>query len=110
MPRKTREPTITMRPGEVQRWRLLHAGWQDDIFMELEGHKLHPIARDGIPLSRMDLAPPLDPEAAAAHPNAVLVDWFTASDGHPEYFYDDGTHLRPDGAAQYAALVKAAIG
>jgi FtsP/CotA-like multicopper oxidase with cupredoxin domain len=27
-----REPTITMRPGEVQRWRILHAGWQDDIF------------------------------------------------------------------------------
>src|ERR1700730_13142626 len=68
-----REPTITMRPGEVQRWRLLHAGWQDDIFMELEGHKLHPIARDGIPLSRMDLAPPPDPEPAAAHPNAMLM-------------------------------------
>jgi FtsP/CotA-like multicopper oxidase with cupredoxin domain len=68
-----REPTITMRPGEVQRWRLLHAGWQDDIFMELEGHKLHPIARDGIPLSRMDLAPPLDPDSAAAHPNAMLM-------------------------------------
>ena len=32
-----REPTITMRPGEVQRWRLLHAGYQDDIFLELEG-------------------------------------------------------------------------
>jgi len=43
-----REPTITMRPGEVQRWRILHAGWQDDIFMELEGHALHAIARDGI--------------------------------------------------------------
>ena len=45
-----REPTITMRPGEVQRWRILHAGWQDDIFMDLEGHTLNPIARDGIPL------------------------------------------------------------
>ena len=36
-----REPTITMRPGEVQRWCILHAGWQDDIFMELEGHTLN---------------------------------------------------------------------
>ena len=33
-----REPTITMRPGEVQRWRILHAGWQDDMFIDLEGH------------------------------------------------------------------------
>jgi hypothetical protein len=44
-----REPTITMRPGEVQRWRILHAGWQDDIFMELEGHTLHPIAATATP-------------------------------------------------------------
>lgn len=33
-----RERTITMRPGEVQRWRILHAGWQDDLFLDLEGH------------------------------------------------------------------------
>jgi hypothetical protein len=45
-----------------------------------------------------------------AHPNAVLVDWFGASEAHPEYFYDDYTHLRPDGAAQYAGLIKAALG
>jgi hypothetical protein len=45
-----------------------------------------------------------------AHPNAVLLDWFAASDGHPEYFYDDGTHLRPAGAAQYAALIKSVAG
>jgi hypothetical protein len=45
-----------------------------------------------------------------AHPNAVLVDWYAASDGHPEYFYDDGTHLRPAGAAQYAALIKSVVG
>jgi len=30
-----RGPTIAMRPGEVQRWRLLHAGYQDDIFLAL---------------------------------------------------------------------------
>src|SRR5665213_1109967 len=40
-----RSPTITMRPGEVQRWRLLHAGYQDDIFLSLPGFRLHPIAR-----------------------------------------------------------------
>ena len=49
-----REPTITMRPGEVQRWRILHAGWQDDIFLELgrahaEFHRprRHPAGADG---------------------------------------------------------------
>lgn len=48
-----REPIIRMRPGEVQRWRILHCGYQDDIFMALEGHTLLPIARDGIALSEI---------------------------------------------------------
>ena len=57
-----REPTITMRPGEVQRWRILHAGWQDDMLLDLEGHTLNSIARDGIPLSRMGLTVPIKPD------------------------------------------------
>ena len=48
-----RVPTIQMRPGEVQRWRLVHAGYQDDLFLRLERHALRPIARDGISLSHM---------------------------------------------------------
>jgi FtsP/CotA-like multicopper oxidase with cupredoxin domain len=60
-----REPTITMRPGEVQRWRFLHAGWQDDLFLELEKHQLHAIARDGIPLAQIGLTPPPAPSDPA---------------------------------------------
>jgi lysophospholipase L1-like esterase len=44
------------------------------------------------------------------HKNVVLLDWFTASANHPEYFYDDGTHLRPAGAAAYAAFIQTALG
>jgi FtsP/CotA-like multicopper oxidase with cupredoxin domain len=68
-----REPTITMRPGEVQRWRILHAGWQDDIFMELEGHVLNTIARDGIPLARMGQTVPRKPDQPTDYPNAMLM-------------------------------------
>jgi len=68
-----REPTITMRPGEVQRWRILHAGWQDDLFMDLEGHTLNPIARDGIPLARMGLTVPRKPDQPTDYPNAMLM-------------------------------------
>jgi FtsP/CotA-like multicopper oxidase with cupredoxin domain len=48
-----REPAIGMRPGEVQRWRLVHAGYQDDMNVALEGHELYVIARDGIALPRL---------------------------------------------------------
>jgi len=68
-----REPTIAMRPGEVQRWRILHAGWQDDIFVELEEHVLHSIARDGIPLSRIGSDIPRKPEQPTDYPNALLM-------------------------------------
>lgn len=39
--------------------------------------------------------------------NAVLVDWHGASSGRPELFWDDGIHLRPEGAAVYANLIAA---
>lgn len=68
-----RAPSIDMRPGEVQRWRLLHTGHQDDLYFMLDGHALLPIARDGIALGRLGQAPlPLsDPDAD--HPEALLI-------------------------------------
>ena len=32
------------------------------------------------------------------YPNAVLVDWHSASTDRPELFWEDGMHLRPEGA------------
>jgi FtsP/CotA-like multicopper oxidase with cupredoxin domain len=49
-----RRPTIAMRPGEVQRWRIVNAGYQDDMLLELEQHELHAIAYDGIQLGAME--------------------------------------------------------
>lgn len=40
------------------------------------------------------------------YPNAVLVDWFAASKGQPEWFASDGIHLNPEGARQFADLIK----
>ena len=39
------------------------------------------------------------------YPNAVLIDWHAVGAAHPEYFYEDGFHLRPDGARAYAELI-----
>jgi peptidoglycan/LPS O-acetylase OafA/YrhL len=41
--------------------------------------------------------------------NAVLLDWHGYGGQHPEFFYDDGIHLRPDGAQFYAQLIAAAL-
>ena len=68
-----REPTIEMRPGEVQRWRILHAGYQDDVFLSLAGHGFHPIARDGLALAGVGVPviPTTDPNAN--DPDAMLI-------------------------------------
>lgn len=48
-------------------------------------------------------------EGAARYPNAVLADWHAASADHSELFWDDGIHLRPEGALQFARLVAAPV-
>jgi FtsP/CotA-like multicopper oxidase with cupredoxin domain len=41
-------PTLHMRPGEVQRWRLLNATDGDTLLVALERHGLNIVAMDGI--------------------------------------------------------------
>jgi FtsP/CotA-like multicopper oxidase with cupredoxin domain len=42
------KPVITMQPGEVQRWRFIHAGVKEKLRIGLHEHKLYVIAYDGI--------------------------------------------------------------
>jgi peptidoglycan/LPS O-acetylase OafA/YrhL len=42
----------------------------------------------------------------ARHPNAELVDWYSASAGRPELFVADGVHLQPPGQRLYAAMIR----
>jgi FtsP/CotA-like multicopper oxidase with cupredoxin domain len=50
-------PVITMRPGEVQRWRIIDAGFRQSFALRLEGHSLHEIALDGLYLGHIDTWP-----------------------------------------------------
>jgi hypothetical protein len=44
------------------------------------------------------------------HPRRIgVLDWVSYSATHPEWFYGDGTHLRPSGATGYARLLKQAL-
>jgi peptidoglycan/LPS O-acetylase OafA/YrhL len=44
-------------------------------------------------------------EGVKKYRNAVLVDWHTVAGEHPEFFWDDGIHLRPEGAQFYAQFI-----
>ncbi len=44
-------------------------------------------------------------EKAKNYRNVVVLDWHTIGNAHPEYFWDDAFHLRPEGAQAYAQLI-----
>ena len=53
------DPTITMRPGEVQRWRILNAAEGKFMNFVLDGLELHVLAWDGLNLAAPELVPNL---------------------------------------------------
>jgi peptidoglycan/LPS O-acetylase OafA/YrhL len=48
-------------------------------------------------------------EGVERYPNAVLVDWHSASADRSEIFYRDGYHLRPGGQRLYADLISSSL-
>ncbi|WP_084777952.1 acyltransferase family protein [Saccharibacillus sacchari] len=48
-------------------------------------------------------------EACERYDNVSLIDWYSASAGHNDYFSEDGVHLTPAGADAFAGLVKQAV-
>ena len=62
-----------------------------------------------VPLALQDINNALFKQVAAEHDNCEVIDWYETSAGHDEYFWDDGTHLRPAGADAYVLMLRAAI-
>ncbi len=51
-------PTLHMRPGEVQRWRMLNAGSGETLLVALQAHALNVLMNDGISVPNLlTLAP-----------------------------------------------------
>lgn len=44
-------------------------------------------------------------QGVTRYPNAKLLDWNGTSASHPDWFWSDGIHLRPDGASVYTNLI-----
>lgn len=68
-------PRIYMRPGEVQRWRLVDSSFNQTFEIQLEEHALHEIALDGLYLGRIDTwEPGQSIELAPGYRSDVLVE------------------------------------
>ncbi len=62
-----------------------------------------------VPLALQDMNNELFKSVAAQYDNVEVIDWYAESAGHDEYFWDDGTHLRPEGAEAYVMMLRRAI-
>ena len=45
-------PTLTIQPGQTQRWRIINAAPHRFFKLALDGHTLHQIAQDGLTIAR----------------------------------------------------------
>ena len=62
-----------------------------------------------VPLALQDMNNKLFKDVAAQYDNVDVIDWYAESAGHDEYFWSDGTHLRPEGAEAYVLMLRKAI-
>jgi lysophospholipase L1-like esterase len=44
-------------------------------------------------------------KVAACYPKVRLIDWYSASSGHEDYFSSDGVHLKKAGAEAYGEAI-----
>lgn len=62
-----------------------------------------------VPLPLQDLNNQTFWNIAAEYDNVSVIDWYAESAGHDEYFWNDGTHLRPEGAQAYVMMIRRAV-
>lgn len=77
----------------------------DEMMQILKGVKRVVFVNDKVPRPWEQSNNAMISEEVKKYPNAVLVDWYTAGNSHPEFFWDDAIHLRPEGAKFYADLI-----
>ena len=62
-----------------------------------------------VPLEREGINNALFPRVAARHRNVEVIDWYGTSAGHDDWFWDDGTHLRPEFSQHYLLMIRQAV-
>jgi peptidoglycan/LPS O-acetylase OafA/YrhL len=80
-------------------------GQFDEIMRVLSGVDRVVFVNVAVPRAWEDPNNEVIAEGVERYPNAVLVDWHSASADRPEIFYKDGYHLRPGGQRLYADLI-----
>ncbi len=84
---------------------------EDDVvnMVKSAGNRKVYLVTARVPLPLQDMNNELFYTVAANYDNVEVIDWYSWSEGHDEYFWDDGTHLRPEGAEAYVYMLRYCI-
>lgn len=81
---------------------------EEDVveMVESAGNRKVYLVTARVPLPLQDMNNALFYDVASRYDNCEVIDWYGWSEGHDEFFWDDGTHLRPEGAEAYVAMLR----
>lgn len=102
------------RDGDVVVWSLADNGWVTEEQVKALIDCVDPTKKVYIVTCRcpdpwQDANNDTIREAAEGHDNVSVIDWFAESTGHDEWFWNDGEHVRPEGAQAYVMMLRKAI-
>ncbi|MFM8156146.1 MAG: acyltransferase family protein [Actinomycetes bacterium] len=95
--------TVVLHPGTNG---VLPESMMRDILDLLADRERVVIVNDNVPRPWNDANNEAIASVVPDYPNAVIADWKSASQDHPEYFVSDGIHLTAAGARAYANLLR----
>ena len=102
------------RDGDVVVWSLADNGWVTEEQVKALIDCVDPTKKVYIVTCRcpdpwQDANNETIRAAAEGHDNVSVIDWFAESTGHDEWFWNDGEHVRPEGAQAYVMMLRKAI-
>lgn len=100
--------------GDVVVWSIADNGWitsdqAEQLIAAVDGTKKVYLVTCRCPDAWQDNNNEVLRNVAAAHDNVEVIDWHAESEGHDDWFWSDGQHVRPEGAKAYVMMLRRAI-
>ena len=97
--------------GDVVVWSIADNGWiTEDQVRELieavDSTKKVYVLTTRCPDAWQDANNEIIHNVVAQYDNATVIDWYAESEGHDEWFWNDGEHVRPEGAEAYVKMLR----
>ena len=97
--------------GDVVVWSIADNGWITEsqvreLIEAVDSSKKVYVLTTRCPDAWQDANNEIIHNVVAQYDNATVIDWYAESEGHDEWFWNDGEHVRPEGAEAYVKMLR----